>query len=444
MSEEKKIAIIGGGYTGLTIAYRLSKKGYAVTIYEKEKSVGGLAVDFELDSLQLEKIWHFLYMTDSDALSLSEELGIRDKLVFHDSSVSTYYGGKLYSFMSPLDLLRFSPLSIIDRIRTGFVGLYLQHIKNWKPLTEITAYEWMQKYAGEKATKIIWEPLLKGKFGKYYDKVIMSWLWGRIKVRVDSKEKAGERLGYFNGGFGVLTDRLIDEIKKNGGKIITNISVDKIIENEDSSSSVKLEDGSYVKFDRIVATVPTHVFAKLIEGNTKVTSKEIQVLNSINYVGALVMVFTSEQKISRYYWHNVNDPDIPFLVLLSNTVLAGEETYGGKNVYYIGYYAEHDHHYFSDDDNKIMNEWEDGLKVMFPDFDKNKIREKKLFKFKNAQHIVDIGFEEKIPSYKSSLNNVYLANFSQIYPDDRGLNYAIQEGDKIAKMIGDSFDNKKK
>lgn len=153
-------------------------------------------------------------MTDTDALSLSEELGIRDKLIFHNSSVSTYYDGKLYSFMSPFDLLRFSPLLIMDRIRTGVVGLYLQHVKNWKPLTEITAYEWMQKYAEQKATKVIWGPLLKGKFGKYYNKVIMSWLWVRIKVRVDSKEKTGERLGYFDGGFGILTSRLKNEIEK--------------------------------------------------------------------------------------------------------------------------------------------------------------------------------------------------------------------------------------
>ncbi len=440
MLTQKRVAIIGGGYTGLTIAYRLSKIGYEVIIYEKEKEVGGLAVDFELDSLQLEKIWHFLYMTDTEILDLAKELGVRDKLVFHNSSVSTYYEGKLYSFMSPLDLLRFSPLPIIDRVRTGAVGLYLQHVKNWKPLTKITAYQWMQKYAGQKATKIIWEPLLKGKFGKYYDKVIMSWLWGRIKVRVDSKEKTGERLGYFDGGFSVLTNRLVEEIENNGGKIITDTSVEKITE-DGNKSFVELKDGSVEKFDRIIATVPTHVFAKLIKHNEKVTEEEIQKLNSIDYVGALVMVFTSEQKISPYYWHNVNDPDIPFLVLLSNTVLAGEETYNGKNVYYIGFYAEHNHPYFSEDENKIMEEWEKGLKTMFPNFDKNQIREKKIFKFKNAQHIVDNGFEDKIPPYKSLLNNVYLANFSQIYPDDRGLNYAIQEGNKIAQIINNSFND---
>ena len=441
MSEQKRIAIIGGGYTGLTIAYRLSKLGYAVTIFEKENEIGGLAVDFELDGLQLEKIWHFLYITDSEILNLAKELGVRDELVFHNSSVSTYYGGKLYSFMSPLDLLRFSPISIIDRIRTGFVGLYLQRLNNWKPLTEVTAYEWMKKNAGKRATEVIWEPLLKGKFGEYYDKVIMSWLWGRIKVRVDSKGEEGEKLGYFNGGFRILTDKLVEEIKKNGGEIFTNAAVKRINE-EENGSILELENGALIDFDSIVATVPTHVFSKFIKHNKSVTEEKIEKLNSIDYVGASVMVFTSDQEISSYYWHNVNDPEIPFLVFLANSILAGKDTYNGKNVYYIGHYAQHDHEYFEKNEDEIMQEWENGLKKMFPDFDKDKIREKKLFKFKYAQHIVDKGFEEKIPPYKGLLNNVYLSNFSQIYPDDRGLNYAIEEGNKVAEMINNDLMNK--
>ena len=439
LSDKGDIAIIGGGYTGLTIAYRLSSLGYAVTIFEKENCVGGLASGFTIDGLPLEKIWHFLYMTDKDILDLAEELKVRDKLVFHDSSVSTYYDGKLYPFMTPVDLLKFTPLSFINRLRTGAVGLYLQLLKNWKPLTQVTAYEWMTKKAGKQATEIIWKPLLEGKFGRYYDKVIMSWLWGRIKVRVDSKEKTGEKLGYFTGSFDVLSNGLRQKIEENGGKIVTNVEVSKITKLNDSKVSISY-DGRVKEFDRIIATIPTHIFGKLIESNDEVTEKKIKDLKSIDYVGAAVMVFTSDQKISPYYWHNINDPKIPFLVFLSNSELAGKETYDGKNVYYIGFYAEHNHHYFTDNNDLIMNEWEDGIKTMFPDFEASKIRERKLFKFKNAQHIVDIGYDKKIPPYESVLKNVYLSNFSQIYPDDRGLNYAVQEGNKIAKMVDRSFE----
>lgn len=440
--KKPKVAIIGAGYTGLTIAYYLVQHGCDVTIFEKEDFVGGLASSFELDGLSMEKIWHFLYLSDDKALELAERLGIKDKLVFHDSTVSTYYDGKLYPFMSPVDLLKFKPLSFLNRIRTGLVAVYLKKIKNWEPLTKITAYEWLKKYAGKQATEVIWKPLLKGKFAKYYDKVLMSWLWGRIKVRIDSQEDSGEKLGYFQGGFGLLTDRLVEEIEKGGGKIKTGFKIDKILTEKNkvavsylSTNSVDEHSVSEKKFDKVVVTTPSSVFADLIKDNDSVNPLYLKKLKSIQYVGAVVMVFSSSQKISPYYWHNINDEDMPFLVFLANSELAGKETYDGKNIYYIGFYAEHEHKYFKEDPEKIMSEWLSALKKIFSDFDEKQITDKRLFKFKNAQHIVDMNYRAKIPAHKTPLQNIYLSNFSQIYPEDRGLNFAIRDGEKIANMI---------
>ena len=437
---KKKIAIIGAGYTGLTIGYRLLKAGFDVTIYEKENFAGGLASGFQLDGLPMEKIWHFLYMSDRDALALAEELGVKKHLTFHDSSISTYYDGKLFPFSTPLDLLRFKPLAFWDRIRTGLVALYLQRLRNWKPLTQVTALDWMTKMAGKQATKVIWEPLLKGKFGKYYDKVIMSWLWGRISIRARSKENTGEKLGYFKGGFSVLTGRLKEEIEKSGGKILLGSAIESILRIEDQGINIKAGERSDI-FNAVVATVPTGVFGELIKSNKEVSKEYMKKLSAIDYIGAVVMVFTSDQKISPFYWHNINDPKIPFLVFLSNTVLSGEDVYDGKNVYYVGFYASHEHAYFSQNEDSLMSEWGKGIKEMFPEFDSSQIREKALFKFKNAQHIVDFGYEEKIPAYESVVPGVYLANFSQIYPDDRGINFAVQEGNKMALLIQKEFGN---
>lgn len=435
---KQTIAVIGGGYTGLTAAYRLAAKGYEVTVIEREDRVGGLAAGFELDALPLEKIWHFLYKSDREALALADELGVADRIRFHDSSVSIYYGGHIYPFMSPLDLLRFTPLSLIDRIRTGVVGLLLQRIQNWQPLTKITAYEWMLRRAGRSATRIIWEPLLRGKFGAFFDQVTMSWLWGRIKVRADSAEKGAEKLGYIDGGFSVLTDRLAEAVRRSGGTIRTGVSVRRLSGNADHTVRVTTDAGTET-YDRVIATVPTPVFADLIDPAAEGAEAYVRALRTIDYVGAIVMVFTSDQKISPYYWHNINDPEIPFLVFLSNTVLAGERTYAGKNVYYVGCYAAHDHRFFSATEAQVMEEWEAGMKRVFLDFDASKIREKRLFRFKNAQHIVDIGYEDKIPAYESVIPHLYLGNFSQIYPEDRGLNFAIREGNTLAALVDDTL-----
>lgn len=434
---KKSVAIIGAGYTGLVAAYRLAKAGQVVTLYEREPYVAGLVSGFSLDGIAMEKIYHFLYKTDADILSLLEELGIREKLVFHDSSVSTYYDGKIYPFMTPVDILRFTPLSLSNRIRFGVVGLYLQFLNCWEPLTRVTAYDWMLKWSGKEVMDIIWTPLLKGKFSKYYDKIAMSWLWSRIRVRARSKEKGDvvEKLGYFSGGWHIVADRLVEEIQQLGGEIRTGTQIESLRSIPESGKIEIVIGGTPILHDSVIATVPTHVFGRLVENDPLATAEYKSQLASIDYIGAVVMPFVSTQRITSYYWHNINDSRCPFLVFLSLSELAGSGNFGGKHVYYVGAYVSHDHPYFSLEKEAIMDEWKAGLKLMFPDFDASKITAAELFRFKNAQHIVGMGYREKMPAYQTPLPGIYLANFSQIYPDDRGTNYAVRDGNMIADMV---------
>ena len=221
------IAIIGGGLTGLTTAYRLVQAGVKVTIFEGSDRLGGLAAGCDLAGHHVEQAYHFLYKTDEYILALAEELGFRDKLTYHKSSVSTYYGNKLYPMETPLDLIRFTPLSFVNRIRAGLSVLYLQKVKDWRPLSKTTALDWLRRNAGKQVTDVIWEPLLRGKFDRYYDKITMSWLWGRVLQRVDSRDKdlGGEALGYFEGGFRVVIDSLVNPVRAAGADIRLNARV---------------------------------------------------------------------------------------------------------------------------------------------------------------------------------------------------------------------------
>lgn len=430
---QKKVAVIGGGFAGLSTAYHLSQAGVSVTIYEREETLGGLAGGFSLLGMPLEKAYHFFYKGDRHLLGLAKELGIGEKAAFYKSSTGTYYGGQLYPFMTAKDLLMFTPLPFLDRIRFGVSALYLQFLKNWKPLSRVTAYNWLLKWAGPKVTEVIWEPLLRGKFNKYYKDIAMSWLWRRIQIRAVSKDKEGEMLGYFHGGFITIVDALAEKIRSFGGTIITKQGIDRIEQSE--SGAVLVVNGKREQFDAIVATIPSPAFAHLIENNSAVTESYTKQLRSIDYLGAVVMVFATDQLISPYFWHNINDSTIPFLVLLSTSALTGTDAFQGKHIYYIGAYVPVEHRYFADSDESIMNEWKAGLRKMFPHFDETKILEEKLFRFKDAQHIVGTDYIEKIPAYQSPVPQVYLSNFSQIFPDDRGTNYAIEEGKKIAELV---------
>ena len=437
-----RIGIIGGGITGLTAAYRLVQAGYDVTIFEASGDVGGLASGFTLAGHPVEKAYHFLYKTDRYILSLVDELGLTDKLSFHPSSVSTYYDGVLYPMMTPIDLIRFTPISFINRIRAGITVLWLQRVRDWRKLSEITALEWLRRWAGRQVTDVIWEPLLRGKFDRYYDKVTMSWLWGRVKQRVDSRDAkiGGEALGYFDGGFKIITDALLSRLGSTDIRLNTRVSS---LRHEDGKVVVATDAGEE-QFDRVLATVPSNVLAKMIASYESSDPQYFAKLRSIDYLDACVQVFATPQKFTPYYWHNINTPNAPFVVFLSLTNLVGSEKYGGLNIYYIGDYVPAEHPYMSMAASELKQRWYGELKKIFPEFEPSKVVEDGLFRLRNAQHIVDIGFEEnKLLPHQTPCPGVLMSNFSQIYPMDRGTNYAVRDGNRMAEELRASLEGRK-
>ena len=435
---KRKFGIIGGGITGLTAAYRLVQAGHDVTIFEASDTPGGLAAGFELGGHRVERAYHFLYKTDEYILALAEELGIADALTYHKSSVSTYYGDKLYPMMSPVDLIKFSPLSFINRIRAGVTVLWLQRVKDWRSLSKITALDWLRKYAGRQVTDVIWEPLLKGKFDRFYDKVTMSWLWGRVVQRVDSRDAklGGEALGYFKGGFKIIIDKLLEPIMNGGGKFHLKTPVRRIAHDEANDQVVVTTEAGEERFDRVLATVPSDVLARMIGEYEGRDPEFFRKLRSIDYLDAVLQVFASKQKITDYYWHNINTPNAPFVVFLSQTELVGTERYDGLNIYYIGAYVPREHEWMTRDPAEVKARWYAEIRKIFPHFDQGQIVDDALFRLRNAQHIVDIGFEEnKLLPHQTPCPGVLMCNFSQIYPMDRGTNYAVRDGNRMAARL---------
>jgi protoporphyrinogen oxidase len=428
----KHILIIGGGFTGLTAAYRLAQdKRFTITILESSNQLGGLAGGFPLLGTSLEKTYHHLFLTDTSILDLVKELGLNDLLAWCDSSMGIYRGGHTYAFRTPLDLLRFRPCSFAGRVRLGLVALYLKHKKDWQPFAGRRAYEWMSDACGQSAMDSVWGPLLKGKFDRYYDKVSMAWLWARIHIRANSRAPrgGGEKLGYFRGGFNVVVSALENKLRQAGVSIQTGAVAERIFDNRSA-----VVNGREIPFDYCLFTGPSPAFARLLPEFASLR-EYAQQLQSIEYLGAICLVFTSEQDLGDFYWVNVNEPDAPFLVFINHTRLMDKSHYQNKYVYYLGAYKSRDGAAFGLSDDALAELWWQYVKKMFPEFDSGRVGERHVFRFGAAQHIVDTEYEKKMPAHRTPLPGVFLANFSQIFPEDRGTNYAVREGNKIAEML---------
>ncbi len=435
MSGRRRIAILGGGYTGLAAAYDLSGR-HEVTLYERGASLGGLAGDFSLHGGSLERAYHHLFRSDKDIIQLVDELGIEQQLRWLPASMAVYRDGAFFPFSGAVDLLRFPPLSLPARLRLGFAMWRLSRTTQWRPFAEKTAYAWLLENAGEDAVSVLWEPLLKAKFHDAYRSISMAWLWARIHIRARSRASllGQERLGYFNGGFATLTGALEESIRLHGAHVRTSTNVRLLRRAKDGRIEVETPEDRCA-YDQVLVTAPSPIFAHMLPKEDSAMEKYKDALGSTRYLAAMTCIFSSTQRLTDAYWTNIVQEDNPFLVIVHHTALVGAEEFDGRYIYYLGQYLPETHPDFVDEEGAVIKRWLDALGRMVPDFRRECIQELRLFKFRYAQHVVTTGYTTAIVGNQTPWPGLYLANFSQTFPEDRGTNFAIRDGRAVAALM---------
>jgi protoporphyrinogen oxidase len=434
-----RAAIVGGGVAGLTAAYRLLQAGHEVALFEGEEQLGGLVRTFDAGGEPLECFYHHLFSTDTTIIALIEELGLQERLVWRDSKVGFYRDGRIWPFVTPLDLLRFKPLPLIDRVRLGLAGVYLRRQENWHGYEEVTAWEWLRRNVGQKGLDVVWGPLLRGKFADQAEEVAMAWLWSKIHLRFASR-KAGvsqkEQLGYMIGSFGVIVRELERRIRKAGAQVETSTRVERIETTDGRASGLTLADGRTIDADVVIACVPSERFLPMAP---PLGSEYERRVSAARWQWALCYVVALKESLSSTYWLNISDPGTPFIAVIEHTNFVEKERYGGLNLVYLSNYLTPNHPWFSLSDEALDDLYLPHLAKFNSRFSRDWVVDRWVFKGPNAQPVIRRRYRDDLPDHRTPVPGLYLANMQQIYPEDRGQNYSMRMGELVARMASDDW-----
>jgi protoporphyrinogen oxidase len=426
-----KIAIIGAGFGGMAAAYDLVKAGHTVTLFEGAEVVGGLASGFKEPGWEwsVEKFYHHWFASDDAMLGLIKELGWQDKVLFPRPLTVMYHKGKFYPFDSIFKALLFPGLGYgINKLRFGLVGVYLRLTNNWKALEKFTVDEWMRKWAGEKVYRMMWEPLVIGKFGEsYYKQVNMAWMWARLKKRTT-------RLGTFEGGFQNFANLFADRLRELGVEIRLGEPVTRI-ETRQDSDEVLVIGRKNESYNKVLVTLSPEAMSRL---TPSLPEDYLHGLLELKSMGAVVVTLALNHQLSKegYYWYNLpKSAGYPFLALVEHTNYVSTKNFGGDHIVYLGDYLEPGHEYFRLTKDEILDRFLPALKKFNPDFDRDWVRKSWLYRTTYAQPVPLVNHSRNIPAIETPLRGVYFASMSQVYPWDRGTNFAVEIGRRAARLM---------
>ena len=427
-----KVAVLGGGITGLTAAFYLLRAGAEVTVLEGRSQLGGLATYFNFGEFCWDKFYHCILTSDGPLLQLIDDLGLTSKLKWTPTKVGFFADEKLYSMSSSLDFLRFRPLSLWQKARLAAGILYACRIKEPDSLEGELASEWLTRVFGKKNYQKMWGPLLKCKLGTCRELASAAFIWATITRLYSTRDKSSsqqERLGYVEGGYRTVFERLVQAVEGMGGRILTDAPVKRIAS---ESGRVELDvNGTKQCFDRVIATMPSRPFASI---TPSLSAEYVRKLNAVTYLGIVCVVLVLKRRLSPFYVTNLANEDFPFTGIIEMTnLISGEET-EGRHLVYLPKYTSPGDPLFEASDDEVWAEFRKHLRRVIPDFLDSDVEKRFTFRERFVQPVPTLHYSEIVPEMETGVEGLILANTTQIINSTLNNNAMVQIARRAVEM----------
>jgi len=398
-------------------------------VYEGDDGVGGQARAFELaPGIFLERFYHHAFRSDHILRRTYAELGLADDLSWTRPLTATLLDGEIGPLDSAASLLTFRRLPFLDRIRMGASIAALRVLPSPGRLEGRSAGAWVRRWMGRGPYERIWHPLFVGKFGAAGDDVAMPWFWARVHDRTSV-------LGYPSGGFQALYEKMAKRIESSGGAVLLNTMVESL-ERTATGFVVHAHDragrASATPHEMVVSTLPPRATGRLApelpdSWRARYASWESRT--------AICLILALDRPLTNTYWLNINDPGYPFVVVVEHTNMRSPAEYGGRHLIYLGSYRDSADPVLGLSTDQLVDAFAPHLARLNPAFEPGWITDRWSFVAGDAQPVVDERFRDRIPTFETPLPGLFTATISQVYPHDRGQNYAIGLGERLAARL---------
>jgi protoporphyrinogen oxidase len=432
-----RTAVLGAGALGLTVAHRLTQRGDEVVLLEREATPGGLAAGFEIvPGMWLDRFYHHLFRSDGHAIGLINEVGLGSDLVWRRPLSVTLRDGQVHQLDSAVSLLRFAPLPPLDRIRMGLALAYLRAVDRPARFEGQTAASWIRRRMGRAAYDIVWEPLLRAKFGVAAEEIAMPWFWARVHDRT-------AQLGYLRGGFQRLYDRLASGVASRGGTVLLGrevVSIDSAPKGQGLLVRHRRADRAdtateIASVDRVVSTLAVRLTCQLTPELPDAYRARYEIGRAY---GAHCLVLALDRPLTACYWMNVNDPGYPFMSLVEHTNFMDPDDYGNRHLVYLGNYRPMDDPLLSRSTADVLDEFAPHLQRINPAFSRDWVTDAWSSAAPFAQPIVTVDYRDHIPPFETPIPGLFVASMFQVYPHDRGQNYSIELAERLVARLSRS------